>query len=93
MTSDLHLQDQEDEFQDARARAICHDAAIFVVNGYERSSAVDRATEIFEAQQEAENDVTGAKGTLAEAQSPNMPKGKEAQVHAIAQELYEAYLE
>ncbi|RRD41419.1 hypothetical protein EII18_09420 [Comamonadaceae bacterium OH3737_COT-264] len=74
MTSDLHLQDQEDEFQDARARAICHNAAIFVVNGYERSSAVDRATEIFEAQQEAENDVTGAKGTLAEAQSPNMPK-------------------
>lgn len=93
MTSDLHLQDQEDESQETGARAICHDAAIFVVNGYERPSAVERATKIFEAQQEAENDVTGAKGTLAEAQSPNMPKGKEAQVHAIAQELYEAYFE
>lgn len=93
MTSDVHLQDQEHKFQEARARAICHDAAIFVVNGYERSSAVDRATKIFEAQQEADNDVTGGRGTLAEAQSPNMPEGKEAQVHAIAQELYEAYFE
>lgn len=93
MTSDLHLQDQEDEFQEARARAICHDAAIFIVNGNERSSAVDRATEIFEAQHEAGNDVAGVKGTLAEAQSPNMPKGKDAQVRAIAQDLYETHFE
>lgn len=91
MTSNLHLQDQEDKFKDARARAICHDAAILVVNGYERSFAVVRATEIFEAQQGAENDVTGARGTLAEAQSPEMPKGKEVQVHAIEKDLYDKY--
>lgn len=93
MTSDVHLQEQEDKFQEARIRAICLDAAILVVNGGGRASAIDSATEIFDAQQDTDNDVTGAKGTLAEAQSPRMPKGKEAQVHAIAKALHDTYFQ
>ena len=93
MTSDLALQDAEDEFNEARDLAICHDAAIFVIDGYSRDSAIKKATEIFGTQQEAGNDPTGTIGTLAEAQSPNMQAGKGAQVKAIAQELYSEYFE
>ena len=91
MTSDVDLQKKEDDFQNDRAKAICHYAAIFVVGGYERASAVKHATKVFETQQAAESDMTGATRTLPEAQLPQMPMGKEAQVHAIAQELYGKY--
>ncbi len=93
MTSDLALQDAEDEFNEAREWAICHDAAILVIAGYSRDLAIKKATEIFGTQQEAENDPTGTIGTLAEAQSPNMHAGRDAQVKAIAQELYSEYFE
>lgn len=93
MTSDLALQNAEDKFNEARAWAICHDAAILVIDGHSRDSAIRKATEIFDTQQQARNDPTGTIGTLAEAQSPNMHAGRDAQVKAIAQELYSEYFE
>lgn len=78
MTDDLNLQDREDEFAENRARAICFDAAIFVAGGSTRDSAIEQATNIFEAQRDADGDVTGVKATLEEAQSPQVPEGKKS---------------
>jgi hypothetical protein len=93
MTSDLHLQDGESDFQQARARAICLDAAIFVKKGEDRVSAVEKATAIFETQQEAQSDITGTVATLAEAKSPDTPEGRveQVQINAIAKELQAKY--
>ena len=93
MTSNLALQDAEDECDEARDWAICHDAAILVIDGHSRDSAIKKATEIFGTQREAENDPTGTIGTLAEAQSPEVLAGRKAQVKAIAQDLYSEYFE
>jgi hypothetical protein len=90
MPNDVHLNEAEDDFNQARERAICHDAGILVTQGFSRNEALAKAESIFEAQQDAMNDVTGAKATLAEAQSPQMPEGAAAQVAAIAQKLYES---
>lgn len=90
MSNDFRVEEQEDEFNDARERLICRNAAILVVQGVARSDALTKAEAVFEAQQEAENDITGSKGTLAEAQAPQMPNGADAKVATIAQELYES---
>lgn len=91
MTSDLDLEQKGEEFNEARNRAICHDAAIFVTLGFDREVAIKKAEDIFQCQQEAEVDPTGALETLDEAQSPQMPKGCKSQVTAIANELFEEY--
>lgn len=93
MTSNLAYDEQMDDFNEKRDKEICRMAAIFVINGYDRSSAIRKATEIFNLQQEAINDNTGVIETLDEAQPPQMPAGKERQVAAIAQELYEEHFE
>ena len=84
---DYHLDEPEEDFESAKEEAICHDAAILILEGYSRDKAVRKAEEIFLAQQEAEADVTGVKATLDEAQSPRLKKGTEKQVAAIAAEL------
>jgi hypothetical protein len=90
MSGDLDLAQQEEDFEDARERAICNDAAIFVVEEYSREDALNKAEQIFTAQQEAQSDITGVTGTLSETRSPRIPLGKEAQVKAIADELYKS---
>ena len=88
---DLHLVDQEEQYQEARAKVICYDAAILIVQGSSRPAAIQKAKETYRLQEEAEADPTGALGTLQEAQSPILTPGTEAQVAAIALELYQQY--
>ncbi|MBA5605382.1 hypothetical protein H3H36_08415 [Duganella sp. FT3S] len=90
MSKDAHLAAGEEEFKDARARVISTYAGRLVVQGdYSRQDAWMKAEAIFEAQREASDDVTGVKATLAEAQSPQVPEGKEAQAEAIGNDIYE----
>jgi hypothetical protein len=91
MPKDQHLDDQEEQYRNDRNMAICRNAAILIVNEkFSRLDALEKAQDIFIAQEEADADVTGAKGTLAEAQSPTVKLGTEAQVAAITQELFES---
>ncbi|MBR8137202.1 hypothetical protein [Burkholderia cenocepacia] len=85
--------DGQDEYEYQRDMAICRDAAIFVLppRNFSRPEAVRKAKEIDLAQRSAMGDVTGAKATLAEAQSPVPAPGTEHQIEAIAAELYEEY--
>lgn len=89
MTKDEHLSGQEEACQDAREERICRDAAILVTQGYSRAAALSKAEEIQHAQDDADGDVTGATATLAECQSPKLTPGTEAQVAAIAAELFQ----
>lgn len=91
MGSDLALDDAEDAFNEQRAQEVCRDAAIFVVGGMERGAALQKAEAIFDAQQEAQSDPTRAAELADEVQSPAVPKGKEAQVAAIAKDLLKGY--
>lgn len=88
---DWKLDDAEDEFNEQRVKAVCLDAAVFVVGGIERGAAIQKAEAIFDAQQEAQSDVTGTAELADEAQSPAIPKDKKAQVAAIAKELEDNY--
>ncbi|WP_321920148.1 hypothetical protein [Paraburkholderia tropica] len=91
MTKDQHLQDQEDQYQEALVDAICNDAAAFVIDGYTREQAVEKAKAINQRQQEADTDPTSALATLAEAQSPTQHAERGAQIAAIADELREEF--
>lgn len=87
MNKDQHLEEQEEQYRESVARSIAHDAAILVQQGYSRNAALAKAAHIRDNQLAAEEDPTGALGTLAESQSPAQPVGKERQTDAIAAEL------
>ncbi|WP_155740776.1 hypothetical protein [Burkholderia territorii] len=87
MTKDQYLEDQEDQYQEAAVDAICKDAAAFVIGGFTREEAVERAQAIGQCQQEASTDPTGAFATLPEAQSPTQHEERKAQIAVIADEL------
>lgn len=89
MAADIHLEDAEEKYQEDLKESIAHDAAIFVQNGYSEADAIAKAKEVSTNQQAAANDSTGVLATLAEAQSPKQPEGKEAQTKAIASRLIE----
>lgn len=87
MTKDQHLEEQERQYQESVEKSIAHDAAALVQQGFTRLQALAKAREINDNQHAAEMDPTGAMGTLAEAQSPTPPAGKERQTAAIAAQL------
>lgn len=87
--STLAVEEAEEQYKKARLKAICRDAAILVLQEYTRGEAFRKAEEIYQAQEEAAEDPTGAKGTLSEAQSPSLKPGTEAQVATIAEELFQ----
>ncbi len=87
MTKDEHLEQQEEQYRESVDKLIAQDAAVFVQQGYSRGAALAKAREISENQRAAEDDPTGALGTLAESQSPAQPIGKEGQTKAIAADL------
>lgn len=74
-----------------RQLEILNDQIIVEKKFKKRSSDIEKAKETFATQQESMNDPTGTVGTMAEAQSPQMPEGKERQVAAIAKELEEPW--
>lgn len=87
MGYDIHLEQAEEEYQKANRLAISLDAAVFVRRGYSRPAAMAKAREISETQREADDDIRGVIGTLAEAQSPIPPADNPAQTQAIAKSL------
>lgn len=91
MSKEQFMLDQEERNQELVNQGICRDAAIMVVCGCDRHSAVKQATEISDNQQESISDVTGTIETLEESQSPAVPEGKEKQVKKIAGELYQQF--
>lgn len=89
MTSDLDLLQKEQDYEEARNKAVCDNAAVLVRKGWSRDEALDKAKSIELAQQEGYNDPRGVLGLLAEAQSPDVPSEKKHQLAAISKELYE----
>lgn len=87
MGSDLHLEAAEAEYRKGQEKSILEDAAVFVRRGYSRGAAMAKAREINQNQREADDDITGVLGTLAEAQSPVPPVDNPAQTRAIAEAL------
>ncbi len=89
MVSDVHLEQQVGAIRDERAESIAIDAAILVLKGWSREEAVEKAASVLYHQNEADNDITGVKATLEEAQSPELDSSntKKAQIQAIAGEL------
>lgn len=95
MGSDLHLQDQQDEFDECQRQQKALEAAALVVDGASRASAVQTVKSIYDAQEDAsENEIIrGEDGEieylLEEAQTPELPEDdkKLNQVKAIAKEL------
>lgn len=89
MTKDEDIEAQEQQYKDNCEKQICQDAAILILEKFTRQEALKKAEDIHAAQEEAANDVTGAKATLAECQSPRLKLGTENQVAVIAAELYQ----
>lgn len=89
MAADIHLEEQELQFEIDQKKSISYNAAILIQDGHTEEAAMAKAKDINVNQQAADNDPTGTLGTLAEAQSPEAPAGKEAQTHAIASRLFE----
>lgn len=89
MTHDFRTEQAEQDDEDQLSECILKDAAILIQQGHSRSSAIREAKEIADWQNDADNDSTGAIGTLSEAQSPPMPADPAAQrqVRAIWRDL------
>ena len=90
MDKDTHLALQEQEYQQAKNKAICYDAAGLQLLNPTLSDveAIDQATEIDRLQRAADGDVTGAAGTAAEAQSPEVPADQRKLQAMMAADLY-----
>lgn len=85
--SNLGVEILEQEHRDALYEAAINEAAISVVMGQgSRESAFQSAKDLIEEQQEALS-----KGEPIETELSVIPKGKEAQVKAIASELREKF--
>lgn len=95
--SNYYVEVAEEEYRDALRKEMARDAAIDVVNGNERTSSINAARNRIEAQQAAlsANEYEEYDGVIhfhdSSIESPAMPKGKEAQVNAIANELIEHF--
>jgi len=89
MNKDEYFEAQEQQYNEDCEKLICKDAAIFILEGFTRPEALEKAEAIFSAQEEADGDVTGVKATLDECQSPKLKPGTENQVAVIAAELYQ----
>jgi hypothetical protein len=88
---DLHLEEKDDEYRRLRNKAIADDAAVLVMQGWDRESALQKAEAIAIEQDAAQLDATGAAETLSEAQSPTAPQDVQGkrQHAAIAAELFQ----
>jgi hypothetical protein len=99
MTSDIHLQDQQDAFDEWQRNQKALEAATLVANGVSRDSAVQIIKNTYDAQEDSsENEIIrGEDGDieylLPEAQTPVVPKDPQAlaQVKAIAKELIDEF--
>lgn len=97
--SNLGVEIAEQEYEEALFEEVILEAAIRVVDGDDRQSAFEGAKELIEAQQEAmskgeysENEDTNVIAFLDSSLEGNsIPKGKEAQVKAISNELREQF--
>lgn len=99
MSSDLDLQEKQEEFEEQQREQMALEAATLVVEGLSRSAAVQSVKDIRMEQAGAtENELIRDEDgfpeyLLEEAQQPELPKDpkKLAQVKAIAKELIDDF--
>ncbi|PML49355.1 hypothetical protein BCT76_08115 [Vibrio tasmaniensis] len=96
--SNYYVEVAQQEHEEALRQEMARDAAVDIVNGNSRSSSIEAAEKRIAAQQEAFS--TGAyteseDGVVyfndSSIESPAIPRGKEAQVKAIEEELLEQF--
>ncbi|WJN48609.1 hypothetical protein [Pseudomonas asiatica] len=99
MTSDLDLEQRQQEFEDEQREQMAREAATLVVEGTDRASAIEMVKNIYREQAGAtENELIRdddgfPEYLLPEAQQPELPTDlkKLAQVKAIAKELIDHF--
>lgn len=99
MTSDVHLQDQQDEFNEWQREQKALEAATLVMGGDSRASAVRAIKDAYIARDDAsENEIIRDEDGFPEylsdeAQTPAIPQDRKtlSQVRAIAKDLIEEF--
>lgn len=99
MGSDVHLQDQMDEFEEQQRQRMALEAAVLVLGGQSRDSAVHAIKNAYMAQADAtENEIVRDEHgfpeyLLEEAQTPELPRDPKTlrQAQAIANTLVDKF--